>query len=274
MDLYMRHLRRHDKFKIGTSIARSFAFYDQCNYAIEQDISICVNGFGEGWIGVAWLDNGDPFAMGPDGLWSKSIKPAYTWKLRFNPIIQHRPRIALKTKNTSAKADLDPRFFQSVCQVSVHYGRFLSTSTAILDPFYAFSEIFTTVASSESQYLNMVERKIKSEIITVMRASKGEVSKDAEETEETSSTLSNLVYYKPFLDEHAQRLKENISSIEAQGDHKWPRVSDPKHQVDTVKQQEAATKSVTTLLKDFIYLLERARTLSESCDRGCRYCCK
>ncbi|KAL9607350.1 MAG: hypothetical protein Q9167_007730 [Letrouitia subvulpina] len=270
---YLKNLRHHNSFKVGHSIARSFAVFDQKIYAIEQDISICVNSFGKGWIGIAWLDNGYPLTLGPEGPWSKSIKPTYSWKIRFNPIIQHRPKIALKTKYMSTQAGMDPQprtdqFPQSACQVPVHYGRFLSTSTSVADSFYAFSEIFTLVASSECQYLNMVEQKIKSEIVKVIGANE---RKDTEETEEQSSTLSNLIYYKTFLDEHIQRLKDNISSIQAQGDYRWPKASASgasKSQDAVTKQQEKATTSAQTLLKDFEYLLERAKTLSESCERG------
>lgn len=51
MRAYSSNLKRHVKVKVGDSIVRSFAVYDQRHYAIEQDISICVNEFGKGWIG-------------------------------------------------------------------------------------------------------------------------------------------------------------------------------------------------------------------------------
>ncbi|KAL8899110.1 MAG: hypothetical protein Q9207_006361 [Kuettlingeria erythrocarpa] len=267
---YMKNLRRHNEVKTGHSIVRSFGVYDQNDFVIEQDISICVNGFGRGWIGIVWLDSGHPLAVGPEGPWSKSIKPAYSWGLRLNPIIQHRPKIALKTNYMVAGTDPDREtrkepFLQSVCQVPVHYGRFLSTSTAVVDPFYALSEVFTLVASSESQYLNMVEQKIKSESAKVMGASKRE---EVEDTDEQSSILSNLVYYKTILDEHIQRLKTNILSIETQRDHKWPEPDFTRNTSTGMLQQKKASKSARTLFKDFEYLLERAKTLSESCDRG------
>ncbi|KAI4215687.1 MAG: hypothetical protein LQ351_001674 [Letrouitia transgressa] len=93
------------------------------------------------------------------------------------------------------------------------------------DPFFVLSEIFTLAVNSEHQHLNVVERKINSEIAKVMRANK---RKDAEEMKERHSTLSELVHHKAFLDEHIQRLKENIPSILDQNDYRWPKASPSK----------------------------------------------
>lgn len=71
------------------------------------------------------------------------------------------------------------------------------------------------------------------------------------------SSLANhgvnfLVYYKTFLDEHIQRLKENnVSSIQARDDHKWQKVNSSNGQDPAMKQQEKATTSAQNLLKHF-----------------------
>lgn len=116
----------------------------------------------------------------------------------------HLPKISLKTyymtprANPTAQNHLD-RFAQSACQIPTHYGRFLHPSSAATDPFYALSEIFSIAGSSESQFLNMVEQKIKLEIEQVLRVNNRE---GFGEPEEQSSALSNLVYCKTLLDEH------------------------------------------------------------------------
>lgn len=51
MAAYLSKLRQNVTVKVGDSIVRSVAVYDQRHYAIEQDVSICVNDFGKGWIG-------------------------------------------------------------------------------------------------------------------------------------------------------------------------------------------------------------------------------
>ena len=213
--------------------------------------------------GIAWLDNGNSLAQGPSGPWSRSVMQTHSWKTSFNPVILHRPKIALKTSYMGPRTGLSQesrpnRFPQSACQVPSHYGRFLNSSAAIADPFYALSEIFAIVASSESQYLNMVERKIQTEVEQVMVANR---QSGIMESNEQSSALSNLVYYKTILDEHIQRLKENVNSIRSSGDPKWPKAAVAKH-------QEKVAKSSQLLLEDFEYLLDRAKMLSDSCDRG------
>lgn len=214
-------------------------------------------------IGVVWLDNGNSLGQGPSGPWSQSILQSFSWKTGLNPVILHRPKIALKTFYMGPQASptllsRPDRFSQSACQIPTHYGRFLNPAIAMADSFYALSEIFTIVASAESQYLNMVEQKIKSEIEQVMGSKR---QQDSKEGEEQSSALSNLVYYKTILDDHAKRLEENVSSIRSYGDPKWPKAI-------VAKQQERVFKTQELLIKDFEYLLKRAGTLSSSCDRG------
>lgn len=50
-------------------------------------------------------------------------------------------------------------------------------------------------------------------------------------------------------------------SIQKAGDPKWPKAS-------SEKQRDKVAKASESLLQDFTYLLERAKTLSSSCDRG------
>jgi len=53
MKQYNASLKRESYVKTGDSIVRSFAIHDQRHYSLEQDVSICVNDFGKGWLSMA-----------------------------------------------------------------------------------------------------------------------------------------------------------------------------------------------------------------------------
>jgi len=50
MKEYQIDLKQERNIDVGDSIVRSFAVHDQEHYSIEQDVSVCVNEFGKGWI--------------------------------------------------------------------------------------------------------------------------------------------------------------------------------------------------------------------------------
>jgi hypothetical protein len=50
MTQYENTLRMEDKWKTGDSIIRDFAIHDTEHFTIEQDISICIDRIGHGWI--------------------------------------------------------------------------------------------------------------------------------------------------------------------------------------------------------------------------------
>jgi len=213
------------------------------------------------WAGIIWLDNGTDLTQGPSGPWLSSMLRSHSWKTSLNPTILHRPHIALKTYYMTARVGSQGhnpgKFPQSASQIHAHYGRFLDPIITVSDAFYALSEMFAFTASAESQFLNMVEQKIVSEMDRALDAEEVEKAKE----EKHSSTLSNLLYNKKILDEHVRRLKENIASIKTRGGPKWQKASGQK-------QCEKVTMTADLLLNDFEYLLERAKTLSKSCDRG------
>ena len=65
-----------------------------------------------------------------------------------------------------------PKYPQLACTIHAHYGRFLDEKSAKVDAFYALSELFTFTATSEAQFLNMVEEKIVFETTSLLDAEK------------------------------------------------------------------------------------------------------
>jgi len=52
MQEYQSDLKLEKDIQPGDSVVRSFAVHDQEHYSMEQDISVCVNEFGKGWISM------------------------------------------------------------------------------------------------------------------------------------------------------------------------------------------------------------------------------
>ena len=55
MKEYLVNLKRENDVKTGDSIVRSFAIHDEEHYSLEQDMALCVNKFGKGWLGMHML---------------------------------------------------------------------------------------------------------------------------------------------------------------------------------------------------------------------------
>lgn len=56
MTQYENTLRMEYRWKTGDSIVRGFAIHDTEHFTIEQDISICIDRVGRGWIGKLPFD--------------------------------------------------------------------------------------------------------------------------------------------------------------------------------------------------------------------------
>jgi Mg2+ and Co2+ transporter CorA len=117
------------------------------------------------------------------------------------------------------------------------------------DPFYALHELFSFSASSELQYLNLIDEKLGPEMGWAILA------------EETPS-LSNLLYNREMLQTHIRQLKENIEIIKCRGSNHWP------HALIDSDMSRKADDAANLLLRDFEFLLAKAENLSKRCDAG------
>lgn len=257
MNRYMHQLRLGmvSDLEVGNSIVRDFSVYDEVHFAIEQEISICVNKPSKGWTATVWLDTGNDLSRGIPGPWQTSGKNSgESWCVRnFNDVIQIQPCGALKSHKTALAKENRPNsnLPQSSALLHLEYGKLLDQELMTRDAFYAMNEIFTFVAFSEAEFLNMLESKLSADSgFTLMS--------------QRSLELSNLLYIQKNLEAHGNRLRENIETIKARGGTDWPRAS----QVDHVQKAEAAAAS---LLKDFEYLLQRTQILSTRCQAGMSY---
>lgn len=171
----------------------------------------------------------------------------------------HRRHVALHTRYIERKTK--PSSTSPMAQLSSlipsQYGRFLNQEASIHDPIYALSELFAFCASSEEQFLNMLQTIIQLETDRTLNLESETSSKE----EKLSWTLSNLLYNKRILEEHIERLEDFVDLLNHNGRQRWPRATNHK-------SADRTTSEIAPLLKRFQRLLARAKKLSTNCDRG------
>lgn len=152
--------------------------------------------------------------------------------------------------NAQTEPDLKP-YTQSASLLPFNLGKTLDKSIAAFDAFYALTDFFRLVSSSENQFLNMMECKILAE--TGLRALEG-----------PNPTLMNLLHSQDILDTHAENLLGNVKIIENRGGSSWPKTQDSG-------LREKTDAAANLLLEDFEHLLHRATTLSARCESGINF---
>ena len=139
-----------------------------------------------------------------------------------------------------------PNAPQSAALLPLNYGKSLKPDTMSYDAFYALNEVFTFVAFSEMQFLNMIEFKLDRYL----------EDNDSQEYD----SLPKIKYVKNILYRHIQHIKETIASIQNTRHPKWPKgTRKPKG-----KDQKAA-RAAEALDQDFHHLLERTQFLYARC---------
>lgn len=211
-------------------------------------------------------DAGDDLSAGPSGPWlsKEDVEAMKPWPAFF-PTIQHRTRVALKyrAKHDGGGRDTEAsrhRFPQSASLLAEGLGLTLDTAIMAIDPFYAITELFKFSASSEVQFLNMIDSKLSSD--------EGYASLKKEDP-----TLANLLYYQEILRAHIIRLKDNLSVIESRGNFRsFANSSSDNVPSDrprlSFNQQDKADTAKEALEKDYRHLIDLAEGLVERCSRG------
>jgi hypothetical protein len=197
------------------------------------------------------LDTGKDLGESLEGPWKGSLDHNSPWKIRTYPTIQHWPGVALQSDDLALpyKDNKIGAFPQSASLLHQDYGRLLNVDVMRRDPFYALHELFAFCASSELQFLNMMDSKISSETGYAMFHS--------------APILSNLLYNQEILESHEVRLRDIIEIIRRRGNPDWPRpLNTEEHQIS----EKAAEK----LERDYGQLLHCVQSLQNRCEKGMR----
>jgi Mg2+ and Co2+ transporter CorA len=139
----------------------------------------------------------------------------------------------------------DPRQSQSASLLHFDYGRSLRPSLMATDAFYALDEILSFAASSEMQFLNLIDIKL---------------DQYTESTENEFSSLPSLKYTKEILYRHIQKVRQTLDSIRNAKHPKWPKAG--------TKGRGETRIAADAIEQDFIHLLGRAQMIHERCNEA------
>lgn len=280
MSEYFKRLR--SRAQVADSVVRKCLLFSRREFVIEQTVSIDLGPRNEEGTAVVWLDCGVDLALGVEGPWCPhpGTRP---WETLFCPIIVHdasehswKSRSPRGFKRSSShnigRAEEPPpaisasahgpgcatackwKAAQNACLLPFQYGSKIDDGVASSDVFYAVSEVFDFAASAESQFINLLQSRIKQELSFI--------DKSTEHADLSSSfhsiILLNLKYIKTQLASHTRRLTETVGVIRNRKllrDHHGP-------------ESDTASNKADTLLANFEYLLQRADTLSKECEQG------
>jgi hypothetical protein len=195
------------------------------------------------------MDTGKDLGESLEGPWQTGVDPKSPWKFRVYPTIQPWPGVVLQSDDLALtyKINKAGMFPQSASLLHQDYGKMLNIETMRHDPFYALYELFAFCASSELQFLNMIDNKISSETGYQKLGS--------------TPTLSNLLYHQEILQSHAVRLRNVIEVIRRRGSPEWPRSL-------RTEECQISDTAADKLERDYSHLLYCAESLLHRCEKG------
>lgn len=183
--------------------------------------------------------------------------------VRYWPTLQHRPGLILNTnaihklrKEKSTKP-ADNEIAQTARLIHEEYGCVLDGEVMARDPFYALTDVFRFAASSEAQFLEMMQNLLHKEMDPVKHR-RGSGSGSVDKT----LVMWNLVYNKQLVERHLQRLTEIVQFITARTqDNEIDGANGPEP--SAIGARNTASKAARLLLAGYRHLVRRATVLND-----------
>lgn len=187
--------------------------------------------------------------LGSRAPWLRGVNPNCRWNTEVHPVVQQCPQTTFRLAGQSSETNVDAEFDfpPTASLLSQDYGKFLHFQTAQSDPFYALHEVFKFCASSEAQFLNMMQHILASET--------------GYSALQKSPTLSNLLYSQEILESHRTQIRNTLEVIRLRGNSTWPRATD-------IVQRNKADDAAESLQRDYEELLFRVGVLLSGCENG------
>lgn len=194
-----------------------------------------------------WLDCGDDLFEGRNkiGPWNHIGHSATTF-----PVTMYRRGVSLKSsQHRMVRSDTNQvhgnkGLPQSISLLPLFYGRSLNTTQMSEDPFYALHELFNFWATSETQFLNVIQSGLQSTISL----------SPVELLSKMVDNQNTLVFYDDILKRHIESISDVLMFIEARIFSDWP-------QSHANKPEMMAER----LKFDIEYLLNKTKTLQDQC---------
>jgi hypothetical protein len=166
---------------------------------------------------VVWLDSGKPLTADQPRPWKEDLHD-----YQHTP---HEARLPWIKAPTSVSSTADDGLELSAVQVPLDYGQTLDKEAMAQDPFYSLHELLMSCARSESQFLAIIDSKIR----------------DIEVVD--NFLLAELTYLAKLLEKHAKALRQNVAFLEL------PHPSNPKLTLHTGSQAQDQLQTFKCLLK-------------------------
>lgn len=250
---YQNDLRGNWALKPGDSIVRNFHVLDERHCVIEQEILFSIFDIGKTWMAIACTDSGHDLSQGSQFSWLGG--GAERLPIALLPIVQYRPRCALKSRSiyeTTAGPKKGSNT-QSLAVFPEGYGRGLDWSLAKSDGFHVLSDVFRLAAFSQKQLLNVMKEKIVAET-------------NAPSLSNENPTLANLLYFRDILQDQLSNASYMLQLTNGQNkilpDNRRPSISTSAYQRSVA---DHAVAEVHSLFQD---LHSQAQSLQEKCTQG------
>lgn len=261
---HQRNLRAHGR--TGASIIRRWSVHDEWTHTLEQSISFYLKQKGNGWVAIAWLDCGRDLTEGPIGPWAN---PSHYFQAgsRFEPVIQHLPKVSLRLPNGKGNAaidgDADMTIAQNLRLLPFQYGSSLleQPNLASADAFYALSELIGLSLASESQFLNLLRTQI---------------AKLVDSTSvQLEPAVNSLRRTKTLMDDHIHYLQTTLQAIRSLSSFNVPKPQAETSDVGSTpllseRRQDVnpSRRIAESTISDCEHLLRLAENLSRQCVEG------
>ncbi|KAF2422159.1 hypothetical protein EJ08DRAFT_482462 [Tothia fuscella] len=182
------------------SIIRDIAIIDDEYFALEQFLTISVVRIGNSWIALIGSDIGRPFSIGNNGPFSTSdTSVSYLDTCFYSELDQ-----AKADDHIGQNASPSGLWTRLTCS---NYGERLDSSLMKRSPSYALSELFALAASSERQFLNLLEHNVAETIRRLDVPGNDNIQ-----------AVKTLNYFSNMIRRHKDSIDKTITALELKSD--------------------------------------------------------
>jgi hypothetical protein len=237
--------------KLCSSIIRNITVLDQSHFAIEQRVWICLQpkqGINP-WVLVIWTDSGDNGnETSLQAIWDVLPHEIRTQGPFLIPATRYRPNTGLYSHKYPSfeSPPVAPRLlrgFETGTLLHINFGRTLRSDLMSKDALYCLTEVIGLAASSENQFLNLIEGKL-------MEYTDDEHDGDV-------NMLPNLTYLRSILYRHKSQILRVLDWLKTHRTLQWPTTNDKN-----------AVRSRDNIRQEYEHLLDRAHALVNQCQEA------